>query len=61
LGTIPGEAPEPVAWTSLYGPKQAPIFYTSLGHPDDFKNPEFRRLLVNGIEWALASSVRKAP
>jgi type 1 glutamine amidotransferase len=29
------------------------VFFTSLGHPDDFKNAEFRRLLVNGIGWAL--------
>jgi type 1 glutamine amidotransferase len=53
IGTITGEAPEPVAWTRLYGAKQARIFYTSLGHPDDFRNPQFRRLLVNGVQWAL--------
>ena len=52
-GAIPGEASEPVAWTRIHGPKKAPIFYTSLGHPDDLKNPEFRRLLMNGIRWAL--------
>jgi len=51
-GTIPDKPSEPVAWTRLYGPKQARIFYTSLGHPDDFRNPEFRRLLLNGIRWA---------
>ncbi len=53
MGTIPGEKPEPVAWTHLYGAKKTRIFYTSLGHPDDFKNPAFRRLLVHGIQWAL--------
>ena len=53
MGAIPGQAPEPVAWTHLYGGKQARIFYTSLGHPDDFKNAEFRRLLLNGVEWAI--------
>ena len=52
MGTIPDKPSEPVAWTRLYGPNQARIFYTSLGHPDDFKSPEFRRLLVNGIRWA---------
>jgi type 1 glutamine amidotransferase len=26
-------------------------FYTSLGHPDDFANPAFRRLLANAIRW----------
>lgn len=53
LGTIPEQAPEPVAWTHLQGSKQGRVFYTSLGHPDDFQNPAFRRLLLNGIAWAL--------
>jgi len=53
IGAIPGAASEPVAWTRSYGPKNARIFFTSLGHPDDFNNPEFRRLLRNGIQWAL--------
>ena len=44
---------EPVAWTHRYGPRDARIFYTSLGDADDFKNGEFRRLLVNGVAWAL--------
>ena len=52
-GTIPGQPPEPIAWTHTYGPKHARIFFTSFGHPDDFKNAEFRRLLSNGIAWAL--------
>jgi type 1 glutamine amidotransferase len=56
LGAIPGEGSEPVAWTRIYGPKKAPVFYTSLGHPDDLKNREFRHLLVNGIRWALQSA-----
>ena len=41
---------EPVAWTNTY--KGARIFYTSLGHVDDFKNPAFRRMLLNAIYWA---------
>lgn len=53
-GTIAGQATEPVAWTHRCGPKQAKVFYTSMGHWDDFKNPEFRRLLLNGVHWALA-------
>ena len=53
LGTIPGKPPEPVAWINLYGTNQARIFFTSLGHPDDFRNPSFRRLLLNGITWAV--------
>ncbi len=40
---------EPVAWTNTY--KGGRIFYTSLGSVDDFKNPAFRRLLLNAIFW----------
>ncbi|MBN2021735.1 MAG: ThuA domain-containing protein [Pirellulales bacterium] len=46
---------EPVAWTRLAGKSR--VFYTSLGHPDDFKTPAFRVLLVNGIHWALGRDV----
>lgn len=53
MGAIPGQPAEPVAWTHLYGTKRARVFYTSLGHPDDFKNAEFRRLLANGVAWAM--------
>jgi type 1 glutamine amidotransferase len=53
IGSVDNQPPEPVAWTRSYGPKHARIFFTSLGTPDDFRNPDFRRLLVNGIEWSL--------
>ena len=53
IGTIPDKPAEPVAWTRLYGAKQARIFFAPLGHVDDFQNPEFRRLLVNAVAWAL--------
>jgi hypothetical protein len=53
IGAIPDQAPEPIAWTHRFGEKRARVFFTSLGHPDDFANAEFRRLLVNGIDWAL--------
>lgn len=51
IGTIPDQPPEPVAWTHRY--KNSRVFYTSLGHPDDFKNPPFRRMLVNAVFWAM--------
>lgn len=41
----------PVAWTNTY--KKARVFYTSLGHPDDFKLPDVNRILVNAIHWGL--------
>lgn len=52
-GSIPGQNPEPVAWTNLAGPQQARVFFTSLGHSDDFQNPAFRKLLVGGLFWCL--------
>ena len=52
IGTIPDKPPEPVAWTNRY--KNSRVFYTSLGHPDDFKDPQFRKLLTNAVFWAMA-------
>ncbi len=47
---------EPVAWTNLRpsGDRSVNgrVFYTSLGHQDDFNDKNFRRLLLNGIVWA---------
>jgi type 1 glutamine amidotransferase/nicotinamidase-related amidase len=51
VGSIPGKAAEPVAWTNL-GPAGGRVVYTSLGHPDDFRQPDFVRLLRNAILWA---------
>lgn len=53
IGAIPDQPAEPVAWAHRFGPQQAKIFYTSLGHPDDFKESDFRKLLLNAIAWAL--------
>jgi type 1 glutamine amidotransferase len=41
---------EPVAWAHLYGKSR--VFFTSLGHADDFKLPAFNHLLVNAIFWS---------
>src|SRR5262249_51419847 len=51
MGTIPGHAPEPVAWVNVKGGMR--IFYTSLGHPGDFGIAAFRRLLRNAVSWTL--------
>lgn len=48
--------PGPVAWTKTFtGPsgKRARVFFTTLGHPWDFHKEASRRLLLNGIYWAL--------
>lgn len=44
---------EPVAWTNAPRRGSSRVFYTSFGHEDDFREPEFRRLLLQGICWAL--------
>ena len=49
-GSVEGKT-EPIAWTRLY--RKSRIFYTSLGHPSDFNQPQFRTLLVNGLHWAM--------
>jgi type 1 glutamine amidotransferase len=46
---------QPVAWTRQY--KGARVFFTTLGHPADFEHESMRRLLVNGILWALGRDI----
>jgi type 1 glutamine amidotransferase len=47
-GTIP-EHTEPVAWTRVY--KGGRVFYTSLGHPKDFEEESYLRLISNAVFW----------
>jgi nicotinamidase-related amidase/type 1 glutamine amidotransferase len=49
------EPVEPVAFTNTYN--GARVFFTSLGHPDDFENQSFCKLLVNGVYWGLGKRV----
>lgn len=48
----------PVAWTGVnsYGGK---FFMTTLGHPEDFKQESFQRLVINAIHWAGGKPVPK--
>ena len=48
---------EPVAWVNTNANRR--VFYTSLGGPEDFKEPAFRRLLLNGILWAFDRPVER--
>jgi len=48
-------ATQPVAWTRQY--KTSRVFFTTLGHPDDFAQESMRRLLINGIYWALGREI----
>jgi len=44
-----GGKTEPVAWTRLHNGGR--VFYTSLGGPEDFRNPNFQRMLTNAVFW----------
>lgn len=57
IGSIPDKRAEPVAWTYTYGPNNARIFYTSLGHAEDFAQPAFRRLLLNAVLWSVRERI----
>ena len=61
-GMKPDDAPNekkkplPVAWTKSYtgeSGKTDRIFTTTMGHSDDLKDENFRRLLVNACYWGL--------
>ncbi len=53
-GAIP-EDTEPIAWVREHNGGR--VFYTSLGHPDDFKNDGFVRMLTNAIFWTAKRDV----
>jgi nicotinamidase-related amidase/type 1 glutamine amidotransferase len=42
---------EPLTW--IRTGKGGRMLYTGLGHPDDSHDPQFRKLLVNAIYWAM--------
>ena len=54
-GKVEGHPAEPVAWTYVRE-DGGRSFYTSLGHIDDFANPLFQQLLLNGIRWTLEAN-----
>ncbi len=58
-GKVEGHAPEPVAWTNQFG--NANVFYTSLGHPSDFKKPHFNLLLENAVRWTMKMKIGAEP
>lgn len=53
MGRIEGQEPEPIAWVHTYG--EARVFYTALGHVDDFEgeNPPIVKLLKNAAMWCM--------
>lgn len=57
MGQWPDQSEQRVAWTNTY--KGGRVFFTSLGHPDDFAIPQFRRLLLNAVYWTLDRPIPK--
>jgi type 1 glutamine amidotransferase len=55
-GTVEGEPVEPVAWVRER-PGGGRVFYMSLGHVEDFKEPAVVTLLRNGTYWAAGLDV----
>ena len=55
-GSIPKES-EPVAWVREKDGRR--VFYTSLGTTDDFKDPNFIRLVLNGLAWTTKMELKK--
>ncbi len=55
-GTIKGKAPEAIAWTNKTS-SGGRVFYTSLGHVDDFAQPGMNILLRNALCWAAGLDV----
>ena len=55
---------QPVAWTKTYtGSAGTParVFFTTLGHPYDFKEESMRRLALNGMLWAMEREEQITP
>lgn len=51
------ENPVAWTWTSASG---ARTFMTTLGHPEDFRNPSMQRLCINAVHWVLDRPVPEA-
>jgi type 1 glutamine amidotransferase len=49
-GSIPNHE-HPVAWTRTH--RGGRVFYTSLGHQQDFQQEAFLRMLVNAVKWSV--------
>ena len=46
------ETVNPIAWTHTHT-GGGRVFTTTMGHPEDFRVGDFRRLIVNGVYWCL--------
>ncbi|HEX8377495.1 MAG TPA: ThuA domain-containing protein [Pedobacter sp.] len=56
---VEGSRREPYTWVRNQG--KGKVFYTAFGHNDStWRNPNFLKLVGNGILWSLPSSIRDA-
>jgi len=51
MGAVEGPKSQPAAWT--FGYKGGRIFYTSLGHWDDWKIDAFRTMMIRAVFWTM--------
>jgi len=57
MGRVGSRQPqEPVAWTNV-SPAGGRVFYTSLGHPKEFEDQDFQRMLFNAVYWTAGLDV----
>lgn len=55
---VEGDHHEPYTWVKNYG--KGKVFYTAYGHDErSWKNPEFLKMLENGVVWAVNDEARK--
>jgi putative membrane-bound dehydrogenase-like protein len=55
---VEGDHHEPYTWVKKYG--KGKVFYTAYGHDErTWKNPDFLKLLENGILWAVNDAAKK--
>ena len=47
---------QPIAWT-WENEYKGKVFFTTMGHPEDFSVEPFQRLIVNAIHWELGKKV----
>ena len=56
---VKAEMVNPITWT-MNTAAGGRVFMTTMGHPEDFHVAAFRRLIGNGVHWALGREIPKA-
>ena len=53
LGSVPEKPSEPVLWINK--PKKGKVIYTSMGHWEDWKTEQFRKIMFNSVDYLLGN------